>query len=93
MQSIRQPVSQCPDQTTLLDRVANRPIFPGTSHVSACMSRNSALADICPAMYNVPFCSMVCKLQFKSHAEINSFILIFQYFSEKNEISTRKGHN
>jgi hypothetical protein len=57
MQSTRLPVSQCPDQTTLVDRVTNRPIIPGTSHFSAYTSRIPALANIRPAMYYVPFFS------------------------------------
>jgi hypothetical protein len=81
MQSTRLPVGLCPDyQTTLLDRVANRAIFPRTSYFSAYVSRVPDLAYIRPAMYDVPFFSMGCKSQFKSHAEIhqnNIFLLIF----------------
>jgi hypothetical protein len=41
-------------QHYLIGLPTNRPIFPGTSHFSAYMPHVPALANICPAMYNVP---------------------------------------
>jgi hypothetical protein len=78
MQSVMLPVGQCPDQETLLDRVVNQPFHISRDiPFSAYMSHVSALANICPAMHNVTIFLMDGKSQFKSHAEINCFLLTF----------------
>jgi hypothetical protein len=93
MQSTMQPVSQCPNQTTLVDRVANRPIFPRTSHFSA-ISPASLLWPIyapqCIMSHFSPWTvSHNLKVMQKSTVSFRSSILSVI----KTEILIRKGDN